>query len=109
MTLVAEDELTISGSNMELEPYVDNLLVYGARVYSGIDQCDKFVVSMGGSNQEWTGIIYGPNGLVEMNGSSNTTLTGSLLGYSVRLNGSNLTIIADPSFFTGDPFVALVE
>lgn len=109
VTLVAEDELKISGSSMTLDPYLDGLLAYGANVYSGIDQCDKFVVSMGGSNQNWTGIIYGPHGLVEMNGSSNTALTGSLVGYSVRLNGSNLTIIADPSLFPGDPFVALVE
>ncbi len=109
VTLVAEDELKLAGSNQHLDPYIDGLLAYGANVYSGIDRCDKFVVSAGGSNQDWSGIIYGPNGLVEMNGSSNTALTGSLIGYSVRLNGSDLTIIADPSLFPGDPFVALEE
>ncbi len=66
-------------------------------------------VLLDGSNQDWSGIIYGPNGLIELSGSSNTALTGSLIGYSVRLNGSDLTIIADPSLFPGDPFVALEE
>ena len=89
---------------------VDNaLLAFGNEPYGGIDQCDKFVVSMGGSTQSWQGVIYGPNGLIEMNGSSNTTFTGSLIGFSVRLNGSDITIIADPSIAQGQPFVRLAE
>ncbi|MDJ0498860.1 MAG: pilus assembly protein TadG-related protein [Acidimicrobiia bacterium] len=92
VTLVAEGVIEISASNQDLTPYVDGLLAFGAHPYTGVEQCDKFVVSMGGSSNDWTGIIYGPHGLIEMNGSSNTTVTGSLIGFSVRLNGSNITI-----------------
>ena len=78
--------------------------------YSGIDQCDKFVVAMSGSNNAWTGIIYAPHGLIEFSGSTNTALSGSLLGYSVRINGSDVTIIADPDLFPeGDGVPQLLE
>ncbi len=97
VTLVAEGVIEVSASNQNLEPYVDGLLAFGAEPYSGIDRCDKFVVNMGGSSNSWSGVVYGPNGLIEMNGSSNTTLTGSLIGYSLRLNGSELTIKSDGS------------
>lgn len=92
VTLVAEGVIEISASNQDLDPYVDSLLAFGAYPYTGVEQCDKFVVSMGGSTNDWTGIIYGPNGLIEFNGSTNTTVSGSLIGFSVRLNGSNITI-----------------
>ena len=109
VTLVAEGFIEVSGSNQILTHYIDGLLAYGAQPYTGIDQCDKFVVSMGGSDNDWTGIIYGPEGLIEMNGSSSTTLTGSLIGFSVRLDGSSLTIIADPDLVPGAPYVRLTE
>ena len=113
VTLVAEGFIEFSGSNQVLEPWrgpgaaANNLLAFGNQPYSGTDSCDKFVVSMGGSTQSWEGIIYGPNGLVEMNGSSGTTFTGSLVGFAVRLNGSDITMIAEPDFFSGEPFVRL--
>ncbi len=109
VTLVARGVVEISGSDQELNPFIDNLLIFGAEPYTGIDRCDKFVVSLSGSTQNWSGLIYGPNGLIEMNGSSNTALTGSLIGYAVRLNGSELTIIADPTLFEGESFVRLSE
>ena len=100
--------MKISASNQVLTPRWENLLVFAGQPYSGVDQCDKFVVSMSGSDQNWTGIIYGPNGLIEMSGSTNTTFTGSLIGFSVRLNGSEMEIIANPDFFSGgEPFVRL--
>ncbi|MDJ0663116.1 MAG: pilus assembly protein TadG-related protein [Acidimicrobiia bacterium] len=109
VTLVAEGFIEFSASDQELNPYVDGLLAFGAQPYSGVEQCDKFVVNMGGSSNEWTGIIYGPNGLIEFNGSDNTTVTGSLIGYSVRLNGSNITIDSGGSGLPPDFKVQLLR
>ncbi len=109
VTLVAEGRVTISGSGQQLRPFLDGLLIFAAQPYSGIDQCDKFVVSLGGSDQNWFGLIYGPSGLIEMSGSTNATLTGSLIGYSVRLNGSSITIIADPDLFPAEPIMKLIQ
>ncbi len=109
VTLVAEGRVTISGSGQQLRPFLNGLLIFAAQPYSGIDQCDKFVVSLGGSDQNWFGLIYGPNGLIEMSGSTNATLTGSLIGYSVRLNGSSITIVADPDLFPAEPIMKLIQ
>lgn len=99
ITMVARGSIKVSGSNQTLDPFVDGVLAFGAIPYGGIDQCDKFVVAMSGSANEWTGLIYAPYGLIEFSGSDNSALTGALLGYAVRINGSNQTIIADPSLF----------
>ena len=109
VTLVAEGFIEVSGSNQTLNPFVDGLLAFGGIQYTGIDRCDKFAVNMGGSTNDWNGIIYGPHGMIEMNGSSNTAVTGSLIGWSVRLNGSDLEISADPDLFPGDFEVKLLS
>lgn len=109
VTIVSESEIKIGASDQDLEPFVDNLLFYSGLVYSGVEACDKFVVTMSGSNQSWSGIVYGPGGLVEFPGSSNTTLNGSLIGNAVRLNGSEITIISDPSLFAGEDVLKLLE
>jgi Flp pilus assembly protein TadG len=99
VTLVAQGSIKISGSNQTLDPYIDGILMFGAVPYTGIDQCDKFVIAMSGSGNSWTGLIYSPHGLIEFDGSDNTALLGSLLGYSVRVNGSNIRIHANPDLF----------
>jgi hypothetical protein len=99
LTLVARGSVKISGSNSILDPYIDNVLAAGAAPLFGDEQCDKFQVALSGGSNAWTGIIFAPGGLIEWSGSDNVALTGSLLGYSVRLNGSGITIIADPTLF----------
>ena len=64
---------------------------------------------MSGSTNSWEGVIYAPDGMIEMSGSSNTTLTGSLIGYTVKANGSDLRIQADPDLFPGDPVTRITE
>jgi hypothetical protein len=90
------DEIDLADGNIDWDI---TMVARGAIPYGGIDQCDKFVVAMSGSANEWTGLIYAPYGLIEFSGSDNSALTGALLGYAVRINGSNQTIIADPSLF----------
>lgn len=109
VTLVAEGSVKISGSNQTMNPYVDGLLAMGAVPFTGLEQCDKFVVAMSGSNNDWSGIVYAPFGLVEFDGSSNTGLRGSLLGYTIRINGSNVKIDSDPSLFPPGPAPRLLE
>jgi hypothetical protein len=109
ITLVAEGFVSMSGSGQFMEPYIHSLWLYGGQPYTGIDRCDKFVVSVGGSDNSWKGIVYGPDGLLEFNGSGNSELTGSLYGHAVKLDGSQISIIADPSLFLGDPMLRLTE
>ncbi len=103
-TFVAEGMIRAPAGESTLTPYVDNLLFMGAWDWSDPkngskleDQCDSAVVTVNGSQTDWTGIIYAPNGLIKLEGSTNISLTGAVLGYSVDLSGSELVIIGDSS------------
>ena len=99
VTFVARDEISLSGSTHNLGPYVDRLLFFTDKKYTqaGGKQCNNAVVKISGSVHDWSGIIYAPNGLIEMSGSSNTTLAGTLIGFTVKLSGSVLNIHYDPN------------
>ncbi len=110
VTLVSEETIEFSGSNQRLTAYMDDLLAFGGIDYTGIDRCDKFGVSMNGSNNEWTGIVYAPKSLIEMNGSDNGTIfRGALIGWSVRLNGQDILIVGDFASIPGPPAIAIWE
>ena len=113
VTLVSEyedDGIKISGSNVDLHPYVDGLLAFSTMDHSSNDdKCSKFSIAMSGSSNSWSGVVYAPDGMIEMSGSSNSTLTGSLIAYTVKLNGSDLRIQADPSGTLKPPITRLTE
>ena len=111
VTLVAEDEIDMSGSNQTLTPYMDDLLALGGVSYSGSDRCDKPGVKIAGSDNDWQGIIYAAESMVEISGSNNTTIEGSIVAWSVKLNGSGVTLSADGSGGggSGHPTVSLLE
>ena len=101
VTLVARDKVSFSGSSHTLSPYMDGLLVFTDA--EGSNQCNTAVVKMSGSSHNWGGIIYAPNGLIEMSGSSNTSVNGSLIGNTVKVNGSGISIVYDSSLMPSDP------
>jgi hypothetical protein len=62
--------------------------------------CSTNAIQFSGSNMTWTGLIYAPNGEVQMSASSSdATVNGSIIGYSVNISGSDFTInwVDDPS------------
>lgn len=99
VTFVAEGEVNFSGSEHYLRPYLDGVLVFSNEKHNGGSQCSNGVVKMAGSTHNWEGIIYAPNGLIEMSGSSNTSMRGSLIGYAIRLNGSSIEIHFDSTYW----------
>ena len=95
ITVVSENLIDISGSNHNINPYIDGLLFFSNwnRVSEGLDKpCNDPVIKMAGSNHSWNGVIFAPWGLVELSGSSNSSITGSVIGHAVRLNGSGMNI-----------------
>ena len=54
--------------------------------------CDGVAAEMSGSATSWAGIIYAPRGRVKLNGSSNTTILGSVIADAVGVSGSVLNI-----------------
>lgn len=110
VTFVSRGKISLGGSSHNIRPYVDGLLIFTDKKHSGSDQCNVGVVNMSGSTQSWNGIVFAPNGLIEFAGSSNTTLHGTLIGFTITLNGSVLDIIYDPDIMPPPPqIVELVQ
>jgi Flp pilus assembly protein TadG len=109
VTLVAKEEVIISASNVEVHPFMDNLLAFSGAEWTGADACSKEGVQVSGSNNEWFGFIFAPSARVKVEGSNDNTLTGTVIAWSIYLSGSTLNNTADPSFFAGPPVLRLVE
>jgi hypothetical protein len=60
---------------------------------STLQSCSTNAIQFSGSNMTWTGLIFAPNGQVQMSSSStNATVNGSIIGYSVNISGSDFEI-----------------
>lgn len=111
VTFISRSTISLTASSVNLNHYMDGLLAFTDMEYSDPgDKCVKFVIKMEGSDSIWNGIINAPNGMIEMAGSTNnSTLNGSLLGNTVKLNGSNLNIIYDATLFPDVTTLSLIE
>jgi hypothetical protein len=105
VTFVAKNEISFSGSEQNLAPYVDNLLAFTDLEKSGGSKCSSSVVSFSGSEQNWTGIIFAPNGLVQLSGSSSSTFSGSIISYTINISGSDQNIVFDQALAPPPPIV----
>jgi hypothetical protein len=91
VTIVANGEIQFSGG-INLSPYYNGLLLFSnAASNSGTS------VKISGSNLNWQGLIYAPNGNVDMSGSKNVSLAGSINALCVNLNGAGTNITYDPA------------
>ena len=55
--------------------------------------CNVNAIQFSGSNMTWTGLIFAPNGEVQMSASStNANINGSIIAYSVSISGSDFSI-----------------
>lgn len=66
--------------------------------------CNTNAIKFSGNDLTWTGLMFAPNGEIEMSASSNVAVNGSIIAHSVSVSGSNLQIswqddpAADPRF-----------
>jgi hypothetical protein len=96
----ANGMVQISGGLFDLEPYAKGVLVYSE------GEGKDYGVKLSGSGGTWTGEIWAGAGMIEASGSVNFTLKGSMIGNSVKLNGSAWGIHYDGS---GQSRARLVE
>jgi hypothetical protein len=110
-------KINLSASDQTLTHYdPDGLLAFsmfdetGGHNAANPKDCGKEGVTVSGQNSEWTGIIYSPWSMVQMSGSDNSSLFGSLVGYEVRINGNFVNInYQDFGGDAGDPSVLLLS
>jgi uncharacterized repeat protein (TIGR01451 family) len=93
-TIVAEGKIEVKGSAQQFTPYLDGLLLF-ANTSKGKDG-----IEIVGQNSVLRGILYGPGGLLKLSGSSNS-FHGSLLGDTVEIKGSDLTITFTETYCSG--------
>ncbi len=102
MTLVAGDELKISGSDFHISSFVNDVLAYSSGNHSS-------AIDMSGSGGSWLGFVHSPFGRTKIQGSDNLTISGSVVSSEVTVSGSNFKITSYDD--GGDPvfYVRLVE
>jgi hypothetical protein len=97
VTFVAEGEMHVIG-----EADITGYAAVSAGGYSPLilfsnasptPSCSTNAIQFSGSNLTWTGLIFAPNGEVQMSSSSSdATVNGSVIAYSVDISGSNFEI-----------------
>jgi hypothetical protein len=86
-TIVAEGTIDVSGSEVRGNAFSDDLLFFAAEEAIGDP-----VLKLAGSDGVFRGAFYVPDGMIELSGSSSTVF-GSLIGDTVKLNGSDLRLL----------------
>ena len=97
VTLVAEGEIKISGSA--------NIHTYDQQwplLFSNSSNSQQGAIDISGSEAQWTGFLYAPNGLVSMSNASNSTFSGAIIWHEVSLSGSDIVINYDPAYCPPD-------
>ncbi|MHC1763416.1 MAG: Ig-like domain-containing protein [Verrucomicrobiia bacterium] len=88
-TIVATDQVQLSVSKGNLEPYVHCLLIYSAAQTA---RYDKSAIDISGSSTQWRGIVFAPEGGIAITGNDNGALLGSLIGLGVDVGGSGFSV-----------------
>lgn len=103
VTFVAEGPVRFTGSAGNLTAYHDQLLVFSNHPAAG-PSCSQVAVQYAMSDATWSGVIFAPHGACRQNTASSSTFDGSIICYTISLNGSAFDITwqdnpdADPEF-----------
>lgn len=115
--------IKLSGSTNRFHPYIGNADATGSTSFlkglhgilaatwgHGPNTCKDEILSTGGSYAQYGGFLYAPNGQISLNGS-NETISGCVMGNTVKLNGSNSTITCDDTWFpsTGPYSIGIMQ
>jgi len=95
ITVVAEGRIDVSNSDGNYEYYCDGLLFFSNEHPSTALQCGTNVVSVQGSGGSFTGFTFAPYGAIKYSGSSNHTVNGGLIGYTVDVSGTDFEVAYD--------------
>lgn len=98
VTLVAGGQISLSGNEHRLSPYMDGLLLLSKMERVGGARCNSPVIRLAGSQHQWAGVIYAPEGAITLDGATAVGLKGGIFADSIRLAGSTIEIRHDASY-----------
>jgi len=98
LTIVSTGEISVKDFEGMLSYTSDHLLLFTTAA-SG---CNTSVIKSTGGTAGWDGVIYAPNGRVEVPGSR-ATATGAVIADTIVIPGSHLDIIYRPEYLPATP------
>ncbi len=84
VTIVAKGSITFNGACQKVTPYQNNIALMSLATGTAI--------TYNGSHQTAEATLFAPNGEIRYNGSNAEIHNGSVIGYTIRINGSGFTI-----------------
>jgi hypothetical protein len=96
VTFVTPGHFSLSSSHSYFSAYEPQLLLFTLEGNPGT--CNAGAINVNASEAEWTGLIYAPYGRVNMSMADNSSLWGSIVGYTVELSGSEIKIFYEPRY-----------
>lgn len=93
VTFVAGGQISLVGQTSATHYDSNGVLLYSNhRPPPSCSSASNKAIQLSVSSGTWTGLIYAPNGEVQMSMASGTSHNGAVFGYSINLSGSNFTI-----------------
>ncbi|MBI2865005.1 MAG: hypothetical protein HYX94_10645 [Chloroflexi bacterium] len=102
VTIVSRGVISIKGGDNQLKLFqppqnacsLGGIVLYTDKQSGNVCSDSGNVIELTGNNNLWEGLLYAPNGRVSLSGSTNgtSTLLGAVVGQTVDISGSNLTI-----------------
>lgn len=105
VTFVVGYGIDVSASDVSFTPHLPELLVYS-------NGNDEKAIQWQGSDGDVTGLWYAPHGTIDTSGSSNSSLTGGIIGRYINWSGSNVSLTGTIGAGGGSPpvqTIALIE
>jgi hypothetical protein len=102
VTLISKHgKIEYTGGSSTFRPYFGGLLMMTEATGNPCD--NNKAIKLTGTNLNWGGIIYAPNGSAALSVSGGGTFFGSIIAGQVDMSGADLMVIYDPSFLPPDP------
>jgi hypothetical protein len=114
---VGEPVFFANGNNIAISHYVDpvnnpnevQVITNAKGGLAASDACDKAVVHINGNDFRYEGAIYAPNGRVHLNGDDHQSADGSIIAYTLKINGNDAGVANDVDLAVGGADIALLE
>ncbi len=110
VSLVARGQISLSGNEHNLFPYMDGLLLFSAMERAGRARCSAPVIRLAGSRHAWAGTIFAPEGAISLDGATTVGIRGGLFGHTIQHAGSAIQIRHEPAYLKlRPPSVGMAE
>ena len=89
VTFVSHRQISFSGGSFDLKAYQNDVVAFSAWDPDGPS---KNVIHFGTSSLEWEGLLFAPNGRVQISGSTAISGAGAVIAGTVKISSSQINI-----------------